>query len=315
MVTNWLLLILSLPAGNATARTRIWRTLKALGCGTLRDGVWLLPDRTGLESVMRHQAEEARSAGGSAWLLRLGEQGKSDDDLVALFDRGREYAALDLALATLVDADTEATIQKKTLRGLRRQFEQISAIDYFPGPARLACDARLADVARVVRERLASDEPSARDMEIQTLDARDYQGKTWATRRDLWVDRLACAWLIRRFIDPEACFLWLDHPEDCPSDALGFDFDGARFTHVGHRVSYQTLLASFGLENNVALTRIGAIVHSLDVGGTAAEAAGLEAMLKGLKVRVAQDDPLLAEGGRLLDDLYAAFAETHGEPT
>ena len=315
MVTSWLLLVLSLPADNATVRTRIWRALKALGCGTLRDGVWLLPDQAGLESALRHQAEEARCAGGVAWLLRMGEQGKVDGELAALFDRSREYATLDESLHGLARADADAMAQQKALRGLRRQYEQLAAIDYFPGPARLACEARLDEVSHRVRVRLNAGEPSARDADVEHLDARDYQGKIWATRRDLWVDRLACAWLISRFIDTAARFLWLARLEDCPSEAIGFDFDGARFTHVGRRVSFETLLASFGLEDDPALARLGAIVHSLDVGGTAAEAAGLEAMLAGLKARVADDDQFLAEGGRLLDDLYVAFAEKNGEPT
>ncbi len=310
---NWLLLILSLPSDNATARTRIWRGLKSLGCGTLRDGAWLLPYRNDLESVLNHQAEEARAAGGSAWLLTIGEQGEIDRDLAALFDRHEDYAVLDDALEQLADSDADAVAQKKTLRSLRRQFEQLSAIDYFPGPGRQTTEARLARVLRLVRTRLNPGEPTARDAHIEGMDARDYRGRLWATRRDLWVDRLASAWLIRRFIDPDARFLWLGHPEDCPDEALGFDFDGATFTHIGERVTFETLLAGFGLEADAALMRMGAIVHSLDVGGAAPEAAGLEALLKGLKARVADDDQLLAEGGRLLDDLYAAFAEKNGE--
>jgi hypothetical protein len=313
---NWLLLILSLPSDNATARTRIWRSLKSLGCGTLRDGAWLLPYRDDLETVLRRQAEEARAAGGSAWLLKIGGQGETDRELADLFDRGPDYAALDQALDQLdqlVDSDLDAAYQKKTLRGLRRQFEQLAAIDYFPGSARQASESRLERVVRRVRARLNPGEPSARDARIERLDPAAYRGRLWATRRDLWVDRLASAWLIRRYIDPEARLLWLDHPGDCPDEALGFDFDGAVFTHVGDRVTFETLMASFGLEADAALVRLAAIVHSLDVGGAAPEAAGLEALLKGLKARVTDDDRLLAEGGQILDDLYAAFAEKNGE--
>ncbi len=318
---KWLLLILSLPNDNATARTRIWRGLKALGCASLRDGVWLLPYRDGLASTLRIQAEEARAAGGSAWLLHVGEQGELDTHLAGLFDRGMDYASLDEALERLADADpsTDAAAQRKSLRGLRRQFEQLAAIDYFPGVARQASEARLARVVRLVRARLNPGEPSAREAEITPLDPAIYRNRLWATRRNLWVDRLASAWLIRRFIDPPARFLWLGNPVDCPDGALGFDFDGATFTHVhtpvGERVSFETLLANFGLEADAALVRIGAIVHSLDVGGNAPEAAGLEALLKGLKARITDDDSLLAEGGRLLDDLYVAFAEKNGERT
>ena len=97
-----------------------------------------------------------------------------------------------------------------------------------------------------------------------------YRGRLWATRRHIWVDRVACAWLIQRFIDPSARFLWLETPAECPADALGFDFDGATFTHVADRVSFEVLLASFGLDENRGLVRLGAMVHVLDVGGAAA---------------------------------------------
>lgn len=309
---EWNLLILSLPSANATARTRLWRALKALGCAALRDGAWLLPQRPDLETPLRQQAEEARAAGGSAWLLRLADQGECEAELVGLFDRSAEYLDLDRALDELADADSEPAEQGKRLRALRRKFEQLSAIDYFPGAARAACSARLERVSALVRARRQAGEPTAGDAVIERLDPAVYRGRVWATRRDLWVDRLASAWLIRSRIDPAARFLWLAWPADCPPEALGFDFDGAAFSHVGERVTFEALLASFGLEHDAALVRIAAIVHSLDVGGAAPEAAGFEALLKGLKARIDDDDQLLEEGGRLLDDLYLAFTDHDG---
>ena len=311
-MTNWLLLVLSLPSDNATARTRIWRGLKALGCGTLRDGTWLLPQRADLEAALRHQAEAARLAGGSAWLLTLGSQDEGDRELASLFDREADYAVLDAALQELADEAGDPPEQMKSLRGLRRQFEHLAGIDYFPGTTRQGLAARLDKVGRLVWRRLHPDEPSAAVATIPRLDPAAYRCSLWATRRNLWVDRLASAWLIRRFIDAEARFLWLEHPGACPAGALGFDFDGAAFSHVGERVTFETLLASFGLEGDAALLRLGAVVHALDVGGAAPEAAGLEALLKGLKARIDDDDRLLAEGGRLLDDLYLAFSPTSG---
>ncbi len=306
---DWLLLTLSLPADNATARTRIWRTLRAQGCATLRDGAWLLPRRDDAAAVLRHQAEEARVAGGSAWLLVLGSQGEQDRDLVGLFDRAADYGVLDAELDRIAAMVGDAAGQMKVLRGLRRQYEHIAAIDYFPGGARQASAERLDRTTRLVRSRLNPGEPGARPASVMRLDRSEYRKQRWATRRNLWVDRLAAAWLIRRFIDPEARFLWLERPEDCPADALGFDFDGAVFSHEGDRVTCETLLACFGLESDMALARIAAIVHSLDVGGNAPEAAGFAALLRGLKIRIDDDDRLLAEGGRLLDDLYSAFSE------
>jgi hypothetical protein len=150
---------------------------------------------------------------------------------------------------------------------------------------------------------------------IARLDASSYQGRTWATRRRPWVDRVASAWLIQRFIDRDARFQWLSQPSDCPKGALGFDFDGAAFTHVGERVTFETLMASFDLEQDAALMRVAALVHQLDVGGEpVAEAAGFEAVLAGAHQRLDEDDALLAEMSKMLDSLYAYFQQAGGRP-
>src|SRR4030095_16787380 len=105
----------------------------------------------------------------------------------------------------------------------------------------------------------APDEPHPAARTVARLDRAQYQGRVWATRRRPWVDRLASAWLIRRFIDPQARFLWLKSPKDCPKRALGFDFDGATFTHLGGKVTFEVLLESFGLESDHGLRQVGAL--------------------------------------------------------
>jgi hypothetical protein len=155
---------------------------------------------------------------------------------------------------------------------------------------------------------LSPDEPQAVEGDISLLDLADYQGRIWVTRERPWADRLASAWLIRRFIDPAARIRWLAEPGDRPRKSLGFDFDGAEFTHVGHRVTFEVLMASFGL-NAPGLARLGALVHCLDVGGLQpAEAAGLEAVLKGLQSQLPDDDALLSAASLVLDGLLAGFA-------
>ena len=132
--------------------------------------------------------------------------------------------------------------------------------------------------------------------------------------RSLWIDRLASAWLIRRFIDRSARFVWLERPRDCPPRAVGFDFDGAEFTHLGNRVTFEVLTESFALAADPALGRIGAIVHYLDVGGIpVAEADGVRTILQGARNRLSDDDKLFAEAQKIFDSLYAAFTE--GTPT
>ena len=116
--------------------------------------------------------------------------------------------------------------------------------------------------------------------------------------------------LIRRFIDRDARFQWLARPSDCPKRAIGFDFDGAAFTHVGERVTFETLIAAFGLQADPGLARLATIVHTLDIGGDPVpEAQGFEAVLAGARERLSDDDDaLLAEMSTVLDSLYAHFA-------
>ncbi len=309
---HWQVLIVSLPGNSTTLRMRIWRALKALGCAALRDGVYLLPWTAALEEQLRGLADEVAREQGTAWLPAVQARSQAEDDAYrALFDRAAGYrewtrAAADAsqALAGLKPQDVQ-----RTLRKLRREFDALRAIDYFPNDASARAEAAWTELAKAAVQRLAPGEPQAAADAIVRRDPGAYRGRTWATRRRLWVDRVASAWLIRRFIDPDARFLWLDAPGDCPADALGFDFDGAAFTHAGPRVTFEVLAASFGLDGDVGLARLGAMVRALDVGeGFVPEAGGFEAVLAGARRRLVDDDALLEEIGGVLDSLHTFFS-------
>lgn len=309
---GWVLLVLSLPTASATGRMRIWRALKALGCAALRDGAYLLPAGVPHLQALREQADDCIREGGAAWLMAV--QAASDDEdqgFRALFERGAEWAEMrrqwqdaQRALPKLSAAETG-----RLQRRLTREYEALRAIDFFPGDSAAEAEVAWLDLLRRIQAVLSPDEPQEAPGHVPRLELARYQGRTWATRRHLWVDRVASAWLIRRFIDPKARFKWLATPADCPKSALGFDFDGAAFTHVGERVTFETLLASFGLEEDAALARLGAMVHQLDVGGDpVAEAQGFESILAGARERHGgDDDTLLAEISLVLDSLYAHF--------
>jgi hypothetical protein len=145
-----------------------------------------------------------------------------------------------------------------------------------------------------VRATAAVVQRRSRCVPIRPRERNRYRGRTWATREHLWVDRVASAWLIRRFVDPEARFLWLKRIKNCPKKAVGFDFDGAEFTHVGNKVTFEVLLTSFGLEHDAGLARVGALVHHLDVGGIpVAEGAGLATIMAGARSSQPDDDALM----------------------
>lgn len=310
-ISHWLLLVVSLPTTGATARMRIWRALKSLGCGALRDGVYLLPAQPEYESALRELADETISEGGSAWLLHVTAQSVEEEaSYRTLFDRGEDYAELARTLSAArktLSGQSQQDITRQ-IRRLRKECEAISRIDYFPSEASVRAEALWQDFVGAAEAILSPGEPEASEGVLSRLDPRQYRKRLWATRRNLWVDRVASAWLIRRFIDQEARFLWLASPADCPEEALGFDFDGATFTHIGDRVTFEVLLASFGLEDDPGLASLGGMVHALDVGGTTTpEAQGFEAILGGAKQRLTDDDHLLEEVGNILDSLYAHF--------
>jgi hypothetical protein len=171
-------------------------------------------------------------------------------------------------------------------------------------------EGALADVEAAVNARFAPDEPHAAHRKIQPRDRKDYRGRTWATRERLWIDRVASAWLIRRFIDPKAKFLWLKQVKDCPKSAVGFDFDGAEFTHVDSKVTFEVLVSSFNLEPDVGLVRLGALVHHLDVGGIpTAEGPGFATIMAGARALQQDDDALLKAMTPVLDNLYAGYSD------
>lgn len=308
----WHLLILTLPGDNPTGRMRVWRALKALGCGALRDGVYLLPARESTTPALAEQFEAVQEIGGSAWLLDYEAGPTQHARFVDLFDRSPEFSALIGAIeqCQIELAGLDAATLRRQLKGLRRNLAALQAMDYFPGAASETAQARLVELERLAHAQLHPGEPSARQSEIPALAKADYQGRLWATRQRPWVDRLASAWLIRRHIDPAARFAWLGSPQDCPPHALGFDFDGAAFTHVGERVTFETLLASFGLEPDPALMRLARIVRYLDVGGLPApEATGLETLLAGMKASISDDDDLLEAASAGFDFFYSALKE------
>ena len=311
--TPWLLLSATLPGRSGTPRVRLWRGVRDLGAVALRDGVYLLPDNAAARTGFARLAAEVAESGGEALVLDLAAQPTTavQDALVRRFDRMPEFATIVAAARDLherLDLASESEV-RRVLRGLQRDLAAMEGIDFFPGDAREQARVAVSALATAINRRFSPAEPSAGGGAVRSLAKGDFQGRRWATRKHLWVDRVASAWLIRRFIDPTARFLWLDSPADCPADVLGFDYDGAAFSHVGEKVTFEVLLASFGLDADPGLTRLGQLVHYLDAGGLpVAEAAGFEAMLAGLRAAAPDDDALLAAATPLLDALYRSYA-------
>jgi hypothetical protein len=311
---RWLALVLTLPVNDVAGRMKILRTLETLGAGVLRDGVYLLPDSRDNRRGFERLAEQVTRMEGSAEVLATETtDAEQTRRLRLLFDRAARYTELIKTLDGMQVAYgvSDPTAIAKVLAKLRRDFEQVRALDFFPSLLAEKADRMLGDNEATVRQLMFPDEsaPPAPDAGAPRS-KRAYFRRAWATRRPLYVDRLASAWLIRRFIDPEATLVWLEKATPCPATAVGFGFDGATFRNSKTRVTYQELLTQFRLDANPALARIGTLVHSLDAGvKPLPEATGVETLLAGAKRRATTDDELLAESEKTFDLLYEAYFE------
>ncbi|OTG67778.1 chromate resistance protein [Acinetobacter sp. ANC 4470] len=297
------LLISSLPSQSTTARMRIWRSLKSNGAATLRDGVYLLPEvhSEKFESVVNDHLNEH----GHAYIFQT--EAPENVDLTQLFDRTREYEEFKTEISQIQNTLKESKKKEhlKQIRKLRKNLNSLIEIDFYPNANQSKILNELTRLEYAIARLGEYDEPNNFEQQLNTLFKQDFQNKVWATRKRPWIDRLASAWIIQKFVDPQAKFIWLEHPNDCPHDALGFDFDHAQFTHMNNLVTFEVLMNRFELQNP-ALNKIAKIVHFLDVGGNEpAEALGIEKVLQGLRSTITNDDQLLHLSNHIFDGLYA----------
>jgi hypothetical protein len=307
----FLALLTSLPTGNSTLRMRVWRALKNTGCGVLRDGVYLLPPEAPRAAALAAAESEVKAAGGFAMTVELNFKTPAQLEYVRkLFDRGKEYGALvqnigaaKAGLPRLGKRKAGTLVQR-----LRRSFDELVEVDFYPGQANLQAGEAISALEREAQMLFSGGEPHSAKRKVRRLDPTKYRSRVWATRKNLWVDRLASVWLIRRFIDKNAKFTWIDRPRDRPKGSIGFDFDGAEFTHIDSRVTFEVLQASFGLDNDEALASIGHAVHFLDIGGIpVADAKGLETILRGIQAKARSDDKMALEAMKVFDLFYSAY--------
>jgi hypothetical protein len=282
---------------------RIWRALRSIGCGVLRDGVYLLPAGAAQVSDFVDLESGVKAAGGFAMTVELKLKTSAQFDRVRkLFDRTSEYASL-IARINAAQRSLTRLGQPRAdtlVKRLRRSFQEIVETDFYPGQANRQAQDTLGGLEIAVQRLFSSGEPHKAKRRIRRFDPARYQGRVWATRKNPWIDRLASAWLIKRFIDRKARFRWIDKPRDRPKGALGFDFDGADFTHVGNRVTFEVLLVSFGLDSDPALNQLAATIHFLDVGGIHVDdAKGLETVLKGARDNARNDDELVLAAAKV----------------
>lgn len=298
---KWLLLLYRLPTKNSGARVSLWRQLKKSGALPFTTSASLLPDSTDHYERFHWFAQQVRDAGGEATLIRVTDvEGVSHADLVRQFNeaRAKDYDVLTADLTKLIAASKRKAGESfpTDLEKLVRQFEEIRKVDFFGCPR--------AQDAQMLLQR-ASGPSGGRGMASPKLSAKKFTGRTWLTRPRPQIDRVGSAWLIRRFIDPEARFIFANDPKQHPA-AIPYDMFEVEFSHQGEDCTFETLVKRFGLADR-AVRKLAEMVHDTDLEDgkfQTTECVGIDQVLKGWAKGGLSDEELLKRGGECFDALY-----------
>ncbi|MDI1283279.1 MAG: chromate resistance protein [Reyranella sp.] len=314
---RWLLLIHQLPAKPAYARVKIWRRLKGLGAVTVKNSVYALPANAETQEDFAWLVKEIAELGGEAFVVEAAlVDGLSDGDVQALFDAARDedYAAVATTARELAGTGVTHTELATQVARLRRQLDEIVAIDFFGADGREPAEGLVTGLeAGLHREgdAVSATETKATPHPLPNI----LKDRLWVTRQGVQVDRIASAWLIRRFIDAGARFKFVAGAGYLPQQGeLRFDMFEGEFTHQGDRCTFEVLVAHAGLADP-ALDAIGEIIHDIDLKDDKygrEEVAGVRSLIAGIASSSADDTQRLARGAVLLDDLYNSFADRQG---
>jgi hypothetical protein len=298
--TSWLLLLFSLPTNRNTERVAVWRRLKKMGAVQIKTSTYLLPDEPAQYEQFQWLAQQIRDYGGDSTLVRAQEiEGLTKEKVVSLFNtaRDKEYVDLRKALQGFISRGrkSNAEFAAAELERLTKQFRELRQIDFFDSP-------RGQDVAMLLRRA----EGPKRSAKLQTLDVRQYRGKTWLTRPRPEIDRVGSAWLISKFIDPQAKFVFAPTAQSVP-EAIPFDMLDAEFSHHGNCCTFETLIKRFAISDK-SVAKIGEMIHDADLDDARfqrVEAVGIDRVLKGWAKEGLADEEILRRGFECFDALHA----------
>ena len=299
----WLLLMHQVPPKPDYLRVKIGRRLESIGAVALKNSVYVLPNRESCVEDFQWVAGEIAAGKGSAWLTSAAfMEGMDDADVQRLFDADRtaRYRAIESEAKAIRRGRKTRTDTARDAATLTRRLEAVVALDFFSAAGRADAEAAVSALVRPARVGAGA-----------RTNPGDYTGRTWVTRRGVHVDRIASAWLIRRFVDPRARFLFVDPAGyRAHADELRFDMFQGEFTHEGDACTFEVLCKRFALRD-AALIPLARIVHDLDCKDDKfglAEASGVGRMIDGIAREHAGDEARIVAGAAMFNLLYAAFA-------
>ena len=317
---SWLLLIHQLPPKPPYFRVKVWRRLQALGAVPLKNSVYLLPNtdetREDFEWVLREIHKERGDA--SLCEARLVE-GLTDEEVRGLFLRAREedyrtlasdirkFAHDTLSARTRSLSEEARSATTTAVTRFRKRLAKIGKIDFFGSPGREAAEGLIAGL----EQRISPATPASTAVSTHSLTIAEAQKRVWVTRKGIHIDRMACAWLIRRFIDKEPTFKFVPAKGYTPeAKELRFDMFEAEFTHEGDLCTFEVLVSRLGLHDR-ALVPIAEIVHDIDLKDSKfdrPETPGIDRLIAGIAMGQREDESRLERGSAVFDGLYEYFS-------
>jgi hypothetical protein len=297
---SWLLLLFSLPTNRNTERVAVWRRLKKMGAVQIKTSTYLLPDEPAQYEQFQWLAKQIRDYGGDSTLVRAHEiEGLTKERVIAIFNdaRAKHYGELRKSLQSFIARQKKMDAEEagSELERLTRRFREVRAVDFFDSP-------RGHDVAMLLRRA----EGPKQSRQLETLDVKQYQGKTWLTRPRPEIDRVGSAWLISKFIDRKPKFVFASSADAFPN-AIPFDMLDVEFSHHGNYCTFETLTKRFAISDK-SLVKIGEMIHDADLDDARfqrVEAIGIDRVLKGWAKEGLSDQEILRRGFECFDALYA----------
>jgi hypothetical protein len=295
----WLLLLYSLPAHRNTARVAVWRRFKKIGALQLTTSTYLLPDQPAHHEHFQWLTKLIRDSGGDATLVRVREiEGTPSEKLIEMFDHAREkeYAVIGKALRTLTGKKRAKKDLSDELERLRRQFRDVRAVDFFHSSRGHEIEMQFGKI---------EEKRKAKGI-LPKIDPKVYRDRIWLTRPRPEIDRVGSAWLIQKFIDPDARFAFASKVSAQP-DAVSFDMLDAEFSHVSEDCTFETLTKRFAIRDK-AVQKIGEMIHDADLEDDKfqrVECVGIDRVLKGCASEGLPDEEILRRGFECFDALYS----------
>lgn len=319
---GWLLFFYSAPSKPVSNRMKIWRKLIGAGAVQMKGAVYMLPFSDDNYEFFQWLVSEVAGMKGDAAFVRIERvETIRDSELIALFNRqrandykviGKACEDIEIKLNSIRKGGKPQNIKGMSdqFAGLRKDFEEIRKIDFFSSKEGVSLSERIRRIHADIKIVSGTETKKEKTVALTLKSPNDYQGKTWITRKRPFIDRMASAWLIKRFIDKNAAFDFVDEKdaETAGENAVTFDVRGGEFTHVGDMCTFEVLVRVFGLKDK-ALKKIAEIVHDLDMKDKkygAVEAEGIEEILSGIRKTAKSDTETLEKGMAVFEMLYVS---------